>query len=139
MTRSRYVPPSPLQATSTENEPVKPDPPPTTVFVIFRAPRSRLIELVTVTLTVGGASPCVIVSGLPLVDGVPNVQPVGAVGSVGSVTAQLVPVSNGPTVVFPPAARFTVTSPAPQLYLIANVPAKVDVSALNTLLIFRYP
>ena len=53
-------------------------------------------------------------------------------------TVQLVPVSNGPTVVESPAARLTVHSAAaPQLYSMAKVPENPEVSGSKTLEIFR--
>ena len=55
------------------------------------------------------------IAGLPVMTGVPNVQPVGAVGSSGSVTVHEVPVGKGPTVIHEPAATLTVWSAAPQL------------------------
>ena len=120
---------------------MNPDGAPTTLLVIFKLPTFLVIELVTVDrFAVVAAVSLTIVTGLPLTDGVPNVQPVGADGSVGSDMAQDVPVSNGPIAeLVAPAARLTVTSPAPQLYLIANVPANPDVFASNTLLILKYP
>ena len=95
------------------------------------------MELVTITSTAAAWLPAVIVAGLPETDGVPKVQPVGAVGRVGSDTVQLVPVSKGPTVVDAPPAMLTVTSPAPQLYLIAKVPLKPELFASKVLEIVR--
>src|SRR5436305_11985910 len=95
--------------------PLKPEVFASKVLVIFRLPVSRVMELVTVTVTAAAALPLTMVAGLPSTDGVPKVQPVGAVGRVGSETEQLMPVSKGPTVVSAPAARLTVTSLPPQL------------------------
>ena len=99
----------------------------------------RLIVFVTVATTAAAGSPFVMIAGEPATEGAPNVHPVGSEGSVGSLTEQLVPVTNGPTVVEAPAARATVCSPAPQSYLIANVPTSPDVFGSNTLLNFKYP
>src|SRR5262245_19030286 len=98
------------------NGPVKPAGPPVRLLAKTRLPRSRVIELVTVTRTAAAASPLTMIARLPETDGVPNVHPVGAVGSVGSETAHDVPVSNGPmAALVTPAASWTVWSPAPQL------------------------
>ena len=101
---------------------LKPDPPGFSTFVILKEPVSRVIVLVTVTVTAAAWSPLVMVTpvesapaGLK-VGVVPKVHPVGALGRVGSVTTQFVPVSNGPIAeLVAPAVRETVWSPAPQL------------------------
>src|SRR5512139_1181685 len=95
--------------------PVKPEVSGSKVLVIFRYPWSRLMVLVTLTATAAVWSPLTMVAGLPVMTGVPKVQPAGGVGRAGSVTVQTMPAPNGPTVSEAPAARLTVPEAPLQL------------------------
>src|SRR5512136_1102350 len=67
------------------NVPVKPEANGSNTLMIFRYPTSGMIELVTVAVS----ATTLTVTGLPVITGVPQDQPVGTVGRVGSVTVQV--------------------------------------------------